>query len=76
MSDLSKLRLLSEREQLIVICAVLLDGQDAPTILLNDKSRGNALTQAAHDCLDLPVELRVPLLGSLARVALKGIETQ
>ncbi|MFN8391709.1 MAG: hypothetical protein U0136_15580 [Bdellovibrionota bacterium] len=73
MSDLVRFRALSQREQAVVATAVLLDGHDAAEYLSSDKDRKTALSRAAKDLAEIPLDLRLPLLGTLLREALRSI---
>jgi hypothetical protein len=74
MPDLSRFRALSRREQALVATAVLLDGHDAAEYLSSDKERKTALMRAAKDLAELPLDLRVPLLGTVLRESIADIE--
>lgn len=74
MSDASRFRALGEQEQAVVAVAVLLDGHDALQYLASDHRRAPALVRAAADLVDMPPELRMPLLGTLLRAALQNTE--
>lgn len=74
MPDTSRFRALSKREQALVGIAVLLDGHDASEYLLYDQERGNPLSRAAKDFAQMPPELRMPLLGTLLRQAVKDVD--
>ncbi len=74
MPDVSKYRVLTTREQAIVAVAVLLDGSDSVDYVTSDRDRGNALSRAARDLCQLAPDLRMPLVGTLLRAALKDLE--
>ena len=74
MPDLSRFRALSKREQAIVATAVLLDGHDAAEYLSSDKDRKTALSRAAKDLVELPLDLRLPLVGTLLRASILEIQ--
>jgi len=74
MADLSRLRALGQREQAVVAVALLLDGHDAVDYLSSDRDRRTALMRAAKDLSELPLDLRLPILGTLLREALIAIE--
>ena len=76
MPDLSRFRALSTREQAVVAVALLLDGHDAPDYLGSDKERSVALSRAAKDIAELPLDLRLPLVGTLLRAALQELEQE
>ena len=70
MSDISRFRSLGSLERALVAIGVLLDGRDALDYLSYDKERRSALVRAAEDLVELGVELRIPLAGTLLRKAL------
>ncbi len=70
MADLSRFRALANREQAVVALAVLLDGADAAEYLSSDKDRRTALSRAAKDLAEFPLDLRLPLVGTLLRANL------
>ncbi len=70
MSDISRFRSLGSRERALVAIGVLLDGRDALEYLSFDRDRRTALVRAAEDLVELGVELRIPLAGTLLRKAL------
>ena len=70
MSDISRFRSLGSRERALVAIGVLLDGRDALEYLSFDRERRMALVRAAEDLIELGVELRIPLAGTLLRKAL------
>lgn len=70
MSDISRFRSLGSRERALVAIGVLLDGRDALEYLSYDRERRMALVRAAEDLVELGVELRIPLAGTLLRKAL------
>lgn len=74
MADLSRFRALSLREQAVVAVATLLDGLDAVDYLSSDKDRRTALSRAAKDLADFPLDLRLPLVGTLLRAAIAELE--
>ena len=74
MPDLTKFRALSAQERAIVSIAVLLDGHDASQFLMSDRERSASLSRAASDLADLPLELRLPLVGTLLREAVQELE--
>jgi len=75
MPNLSKFRALTNREQAVVALGVLLDGHDSVEMLVSDRDRGGALSRAAQDLVELAPDLRMPLLGTLLRRALDGLES-
>ena len=70
MSDISRFRSLGSRERALVAIGVLLDGRDTLEYLSFDRERRMALVRAAEDLIELGVELRIPLAGTLLRKAL------
>ena len=76
MPGLSRYRALGTREKALVAVAVLLDGYDAAEYLSCDKERHTALTRAAKDLAELSPELRMPLIGSLLRTAMRELAEQ
>ena len=74
MADLSRFRALSLREQAVVATAVMLDGHDAAEYLSSDKDRRTALSRAAKDLAEFPLDLRLPLVGTLLRSAVTELE--
>lgn len=73
MADLSKFRALSARDRVLVGIAVLLDGHDAIEMLKSDKEKKNLLCRAAKELVDLPIDLRLPLCGTLMRTAMEEL---
>ncbi len=76
MPGISRFRALATKERALVAVAVLLDGHDAADYLACDKERQQALTRAARDLVDLSPELRLPLLGTFLREALRNLEKE
>lgn len=76
MPDISRFRALGTREKALVAIAVLLDGHDAADYLGCDKERQLALTRAARDLVELSPELRLPLIGTLLRAALRDLTAE
>jgi hypothetical protein len=74
MSDISRFRMLSTRERAIVALGVLLDGHDATQYLGSDKERSSALTRAAKDLAQLAPDVRMPLVGTLLRGAIRDLK--
>ncbi len=74
MADLSRFRALAKREQAVVAAAVLLDGHDAVEYLSSDKDRRTALARAAKDLAEFPLDLRLPIVGTLLRSVLAELE--
>lgn len=73
MSEHSALKALSERDRVLVAIAVLIDGREAETYLENDAVNSKALTRAAEHVAAQPPELRMPLLGTTIRSAIKQL---
>lgn len=73
MPDISRYRALGTRERALVAIAVLLDGHDAAEYLGSDRDRSVALSRAAKDLAELSPELRMPLIGTLLRLAVEGL---
>ncbi len=76
MPDISRFRALSTRERAVAAVGVLLDGHDASQYLSSDKSRSVALSRVAKDLAEFPPELRMPLVGTLLRDALKQLKEE
>ncbi len=66
-----RFRALSARQRALVAVAVLLDGIEAGNYLENDATQGKSLKLAASDLASQPIEMRMPLVGTLLRVALE-----
>lgn len=71
--DAQRFRSLSARQRAIVAVGVLLDGREAENYLEGDSTYGSALSKAAHDLADQAPEVRMPLVGTLLRSALKEL---
>jgi hypothetical protein len=69
--DAQRFRSLSPRQRALVAVAVLLDGREAGMYLENDSVNGQGLKRAALDLAGVEPELRMPLVGTLLRDALK-----
>jgi len=76
MPDNSRFRALSVKERAIVAVAVLLDGHDASSYLMSDKERGVALIRVAKDLAEFAPDLRMPLLGTMLRMAIAELESE
>lgn len=61
---------LSTDDKALVAIAVLLDGSDAALYLENDGSNGATLAAAATALAELEPDARMPLLGTLLRMAI------
>ena len=68
--DTKKLRDLSPRQQALVVIAVLLDGIEAGNYLESDAAEGRRLKEAADGLASESPELRMPLAGTLLRMAM------
>lgn len=64
---IEEFRELSPRQQALVAVAVLLDGREGAAYLANDAKAGNRMEKLAVELSEQPVDLRMPLLGSLLR---------
>lgn len=62
---------LSPRQRALVTVSVLLDGREAPSYLLSDAVNGIALSEGAEKLSQHSPELRMPLVGTLLRMALE-----
>ena len=69
--DVQKLRSLGSQHRALVAIAVLLDGREAVRYLEGDSAHGGALAKAAQDVAELPSDLRIPLLGTTHRAAVR-----
>ena len=67
----SQFNRLTNRERALICIAVLLDGFEAGTFLSSDIVKGEAYDNVANDFANLNPELRMPLLGTLLRMASK-----
>lgn len=77
MADLSRFRALSAKEKALVAVAVLLDGHDAAEFLTVSERQGTStLSKAASDLASLSLDLRLPLVGTMLRVALEDLKKQ
>lgn len=72
--DTQRFKNLPARQRALVAVAVLLDGRDAATFLENDALNGTALGRAANDVAALDADLRMPLVGTLLRQALREVK--
>lgn len=71
--DTKKLRSLPVRQQALVAVAVLLDGIEAANYLETDATDGEALKKAAEELAGQKAELRVPLAGTIFRMAVEQL---
>jgi hypothetical protein len=62
---------LTVSERALVGIAVLLDGNDAVMYLGFDGTRGALLSGAARELASLDPDVRMPLVGTLVRMAMK-----
>ena len=69
--DTKELRNLTPRQQVFVAIAVLLDGIEAGNYLETDAADGARLKQAADALASGKPELRMPLAGTILRMALE-----
>jgi len=69
--DAQRFRSLSPWQRALVAVAVLLDGREAGMYLENDSVNGQGLKRAALDLAGVEPELRMALVGTLLRDALK-----
>ena len=72
--DAQRYRSLSAVQRALVAVAVLLDGREAGMYLENDAVNGQGLKRAALDLAAVAPELRMPLVGTLLRDALKEMK--
>ena len=56
--------------------AVLLDGREAAEYLLFDAVQGEGMSRSAEELSLIPIELRMPLIGTTLRSALKEISSE
>lgn len=73
MPDNSKLRALGFREQALVAVAVMLDGDAAAHYLRSDRERSGTLARVVKDVMEFNPDLRLALLGTVLRDALKAL---
>lgn len=71
--SLRNFKSLSARHRAIVAVAVLLDGREAISYLETSGEDGPALRAAAADISQMAPEVRMPLVGTLLRMALKEL---
>lgn len=71
MRQIKDFRSLSSRERALSSIAVLLDGREAANYLSFDATSGEALARAAAFLAEHPPELRMPLAGTMLRMALE-----
>lgn len=74
MADVITFLSIPPREQALVALAVLLDGFDAADYLQCESERRGVLNRAASELARVPLELRLPLAGTLLRRALDSLE--
>lgn len=68
------LKELTREERALVAVAVLLDGMDAGLYLEPDSRKGALLKQAATQLSQLQLDLRMPFVGTMLRLALEEAE--
>lgn len=71
--DTKRLRDLPSRQQALVAVAVLLDGIDAAMYLESDSADGEKLKAAAEELAGQRADLRVPLAGTVFRMAIEKL---
>ena len=71
--DTKKLRELSPRQRALVAVAVLFDGIEAGNYLESDSIDGTKLKEAADSLASEKTELRMPLAGTILRMALEEL---
>lgn len=64
---------LPARFRALVAVAVLLDGREAAVYLQGDATHGTALRRAADELSAIAPDMRMPMVGTLLRVALKEL---
>lgn len=69
--DTLQLKDLSPRERALAAIAVLLDGREAAQYLARDAVSSEVLARAASALAVHPPELRMPLAGTMLRIALE-----
>ena len=65
---------LDPKDRALVAVAVLMDGNDAPGYLVLDEERGVQLEKAARELAQLELDVRMPYVGTMLRLALAQIE--
>ena len=71
--DTKRLRALPTRQQALVAVAILLDGIEAGSYLETDAAQGPALKAAAEELAAQKTELRMPLAGTIFRMAVEKL---
>lgn len=71
---ISLYRSLSPQEKGLVAIGVLLDGREAGSYLEFDEKNGTTLARIATELSQLEAELRMPLLGTLLRMAVEEMK--
>lgn len=71
--DTKNLRSLPVRQQGLVAVAVLLDGIEAANYLETDAADGPKLKAAAEELASQKAELRMPLAGTIFRMAVEQL---
>jgi len=67
MKDLTQFNRLSERDQMLLCAAVLIDGLDAADILGMDDKQGELFKKIARELSSASPDIRMPLIGTLLR---------
>lgn len=71
--NLQKFKILTARQRALVAIAVLLDGREAMSYLEASSDGTDELRLVAGDLARIAPELRMPLVGTLLRMALKEL---
>ena len=66
---------LSLHQQLLVLTAILLDGEDAKTYLDNDYQQSDLFMKVYKEIMLLEPSARIPYLGTMLRKLSKEIES-
>jgi hypothetical protein len=72
--DAQRFRSLSAKYRALVAVALLLDGREAGLYLENDALSGPGLKRAAGELAQIEPELRMPLVGTLLRSAVRELK--
>ncbi|MEZ4754323.1 MAG: hypothetical protein R3A13_08455 [Bdellovibrionota bacterium] len=70
---LRRLKSLVPRIRALTVIAVLLDGREAAEYLGYDSVQGDGMRRSADELSALPLEIRMPVMGTTLRTALKEI---
>lgn len=76
MKDLSQFNKLSERDQILLCAAVLIDGLDAADILGMDDKQGEAFRRIARELSSASPDIRMPLIGTVLRALVQRGRSQ